>query len=212
MRKKPHTLNKNSLPMLKTTNNITGFIKRRIYNPFRLSNTFSSTWRFCICSIILILITSSCHTSKKVTNYNYTIEEEKKIEKEEVEEKLHGTEKRILEEAFEWLETPYAYGRQDKGVATDCSGLVMVVFEKAANLKLPRNSAKQAEFSRKIKPNEVKPCDLVFFITNGGEKINHVGIMIDKEKFIHASTHGVRVSSMASDYYKQHFVMFGRVL
>lgn len=160
----------------------------------------------------IVLSTAACSTSRKASKTTYTIEEEKRIEREEVENKLEGAEKKILEEAFEWLETPYVYGRQDKGVATDCSGLVMKVFEKAANLKLPRNSAKQAEYSKKIKPHEVKPCDLVFFITNGGDKINHVGIMIDKEKFIHASSKGVRVSTMESDYYKKHFVQYGRVL
>lgn len=156
------------------------------------------------------LLAGGCGSHKKATKTKYSHSEELKIEKEEV-EILEGDEKRVLEEAFEWLDTPYAFGRQDKGVATDCSGMVMLVYEKAIGCKLPRNSAKQSEFCKHIEHHQVKPGDLVFFITNGGEKINHVGIMIDKQKFIHASTHGVMVSTMESDYYKKHCRGYRRV-
>lgn len=165
----------------------------------------------CIISGACVLALAGCSSHKRVTKYNYTFEQEIKIEEEEVEEKLQGDEKLVLEEAFEWLDTPYEYGRQDKNIATDCSGMVMQVFDKAIGCKIPRNSAKQAEFCHEISHHSIKPGDLVFFITNGGNKINHVGIMIDKEKFIHASSHGVRVSSMESDYYKKHFKQYGRV-
>lgn len=153
----------------------------------------------------------SCRTHQKHVNIHYTHQEELTIEKTEVEEKLKGEEKKVLEEAFEWLDTPYEYGRQDKGKATDCSGMVMCVYETAIDCKLPRNSARQAEFCEDIEHKEIKPGDLVFFITNKGSKINHVGIMIDTEKFIHASSHGVMVSSMLSDYYKTHWKKYGRV-
>lgn len=164
-----------------------------------------------ICVILLgAVVLAGCSTRKHTVRSTYTVQEEKQIEKE-VEKKLSGDELKIIEEAFEWLETPYALGRQDKGVATDCSGLVMVVFEKQIGCKLPRNSAKQAEFCEEIKASKIKPGDLVFFITNNGNKINHVGIMIDETKFIHASSKGVVVSSMETNYYKTHFQKYGRV-
>lgn len=161
--------------------------------------------------MVLGMIGGGCSTHRKTAKQKFTHSEELKIEKDEVEGRLKGDVKKVLEEAFEWLDTPYAFGRQDKGVATDCSGLVMVVFEKTIGCKLPRNSAKQAEFCETVKQRDVKPGDLVFFITNKGDKINHVGIMIDKEKFIHASSRGVVVSSMKSDYYRTHMQKFGRV-
>ena len=160
--------------------------------------------------VACILLVTGCSTHKKSSG-TFTHREELIIQQKEVDENLRGDEKKVLEEAFEWLDTPYAYGRQDKGVATDCSGMVMLVFEKSIGCKLPRNSAKQAEFCKDISQHKVKPGDLVFFITNNGNRINHVGIMIDKEKFIHASTHGVMVSTMESDYYKKHVQKFGRV-
>lgn len=163
------------------------------------------------CLICGILFSAGCSSHKKVKP-TYTKQEELKIEQNEVEGKLKGDELLVLEEAFEWLDTPYAFGRSDKGKATDCSGMVMVVFENTIGCKLPRNSAKQAEFCDEIKHiRDIKPGDLVFFITNSGSKINHVGIMVDRQKFIHASSHGVVVSNMESDYYKTHFIKYGRV-
>lgn len=163
---------------------------------------------------MLVLCMASCgvgkHSVKEKRSKEEFLKEEREIEKK-VERGLKGDEKKIIEEAFEWLETPYVYGRQDKGVATDCSGFVMVTFEKTIGCKLPRNSAKQSEFCEEVEASKIKPGDLVFFITNGGDKINHVGIMIDSVQFIHASSKGVRVSSLESDYYKNHFVCFRRV-
>lgn len=164
-----------------------------------------------IITVSLFVCGCSSHrrTVKRGHHREVTITEQE-IEKE-AERNLKGDEKRVVEEAFEWIGTPYEYGRQDKGVATDCSGMVMLVYEKTLSCKLPRNSAKQAEFCDHIKENQVLPGDLVFFITNGGEKINHVGIMIDQLQFIHAGSHGVTVSSMESTYYKTHVQKYGRV-
>lgn len=161
----------------------------------------------------LAMLATGCSTHRKSTSpqTHFTHEEELKIEEMEVNNRLHGDEKAILVEAFEWLDTPYAYGRQEKGQATDCSGMVMLVFENTIGCKLPRNSAKQADFCNEISERQIKPGDLVFFITNSGSKINHVGIMVDKVKFIHASSKGVIVSSMENDYYHSHFVKYGRV-
>ena len=167
--------------------------------------------------IPVLLGAGGCSSYKQSLKRNHTkseqqIQKEKdeKIEKE-VERHLHGDVKRIIEIAFEWEGTPYEYGHQEKGISTDCSGMVMKVFEEAIDCKLPRNSAKQAEYCEHVSKSHMKPGDLVFFITNGGEKINHVGIMLDETQFIHASSKGVRVSSLESDYYKKHFIRFGRV-
>lgn len=130
----------------------------------------------------------------------------------ELEGSLKHNEVDVMREAIDWLGTPYKYGRQDKNLATDCSGFVMQVFDISLGCKLPRNSAKQAEYCADVSSQSVKPCDLVFFITNGGDRINHVGIMIDNKRFIHASSSkGVVVSSLESGYYQTRLQKFGRV-
>lgn len=120
---------------------------------------------------------------------------------------------KIVEEAMSWLGTPYKYAGSEKGKGTDCSGMVLRVYEDVAGLKLPRNSKKQSEFCRRLKRKDVRPGDLVFFAT-GKDKgtVSHVGIMVDDNQFIHASTKkGVILSEMTTPYYQRTFMMFGRV-
>ena len=155
------------------------------------------------------------------TSYKHTIkrhhqqterEREDKRTIQKIQKELNGDEKKILHEAGEWLGTPYYYGRQDKSVATDCSGFVMQVFNTAIDCKLPRNAAKQAEYCKHISHRQIKAGDLVFFSIGKDGKISHVGIMIDEKNFIHASSSkGVVISSMESNYYKKRFKKYGRV-
>ena len=119
----------------------------------------------------------------------------------------------IAEEALTWIGTPYAYGASTKGKATDCSGMVLVVYKQIANINMPRNSAKQADFCHDLKENEVSVGDLVFFATGKDKnQISHVGIMLDNIRFVHASaSKGVIVSDMSTPYYRRTFKKYGRV-
>lgn len=164
----------------------------------------------CALLMAVLAISGGCKSHKKTVRNTFTPQEEIIIERE-AESSLKGEELRVIEEAFEWMNTPYVYGGEEKGKGTDCSGMVMVIYEKTIGCKLPRISYKQAEFCEEINEHHVKPGDLVFFITNSGNRINHVGIMIDDKKFIHASSHGVVISTMEGDYYKAHFQKYGRV-
>ena len=121
--------------------------------------------------------------------------------------------KKLLEEAMTWLGTPYKYGASEKGRGTDCSGMILMTYLNVTGIKLPRNSAKQGEFCKKIKKEKVKAGDLVFFATGKDKsKISHVGMMVDKTKFIHASSSkGVIISEITTPYYERSFIMFGRV-
>lgn len=126
---------------------------------------------------------------------------------------LHGDRRRLLEEAITWLGTPYKYAGQEKGICADCSGFVMQVYLTELDIKLPRNSAKQAEFCKTLKKKDVQPGDLVFFAT-GKEagRVTHVGMMLDDVSFIHASSSkGVVVSRMDNPWYSTRFVKYGRV-
>lgn len=121
--------------------------------------------------------------------------------------------KKIAEESITWLGTPYGYGHCEKGVSTDCSGLVIAVYESIADIKLPRNSAEQADYCENLREKDVDMGDLVFFATgNDKKKVSHVGIMLDGEKFIHASgSKGVIISEMTTPYYRRTFIKYGKV-
>lgn len=168
-----------------------------------------------VCAITM----TSCHTTKKSSAdyYQQQIDQLGQIP-DNGRTNRHNTKpnklrKKIVDEAYTWLGTPYAYARAEKGIATDCSGMVLQVYEKIAGVKLPRNSAKQAEFCKSIKKKDVTIGDLVFFATGSNtDKISHVGIMIDNDNFIHASsTKGVCISKVSQPYFTRTFKGYGRV-
>ncbi|MDE7462198.1 MAG: C40 family peptidase [Muribaculaceae bacterium] len=157
-----------------------------------------------------MLIFSSCRTKAKIPYPgNHTVRQEVVG----YTGKLHGDRKRIVEEACDWIGTPYKYAGAEKYVGADCSGMVLRVYESVTSIKLPRNSAKQSEFCKSLKRSEVKPGDLVFFATGKSpDRISHVGIMIDEDAFVHSSTkRGVVIASVSSPYFQKTFMGFGRV-
>ncbi|MCH5228823.1 MAG: C40 family peptidase [Muribaculaceae bacterium] len=167
--------------------------------------------------LLLFLFTlsiTSCKSHKKNRHDDTTyIGEQVEVKKKKKEKKGNSIGEKIAAESLTWLGTPYGYGHQEKGIATDCSGLVLVVYELIAEVKLPRNSAQQADFCKDLKEKEIKPGDLVFFATGKDKKkVSHVGVMIDEEKFVHASSSkGVILSEMSTPYYRRTFIKYGRV-
>lgn len=116
---------------------------------------------------------------------------------------------RLLEHVDEWYGTRYRYGGTTKS-GIDCSAFVQAVYLSAFALSLPRTARDQYRNSRIISATEMKTGDLVFFNTTGG--ISHVGIYLQNNKFIHASTSlGVTISDMFDPYYLRRFVGIGRI-
>ncbi|MCM1452187.1 MAG: C40 family peptidase [Clostridium sp.] len=119
----------------------------------------------------------------------------------------------LLDEAYSWQGTPYKYGKSQKHKGTDCSGFIMEAFNNALGLKLPRNSAKQAEACRVIKRKDLQPGDLVFFHARGSRKVSHVGLYVGEDCMLHASSsHGVMVSRLSDPYWQRAFHSCGRIL
>lgn len=92
--------------------------------------------------------------------------------------------------------------------AFDCSGLVVYSYRKATGKTLPRTSYSQRSAIRRVKPQNRKPGDLVFFNGNG-----HVAIYMGKNKIVHASnpSRGVRIDSI-SGWYRGTLGSYGRVV
>lgn len=164
-------------------------------------------------ALCIMLLTGSCHTAKKKDHRDRPKIETVNKSKNKKAGKLKGEQKRIVEEALEWVGTPYRYGGSEKGRGADCSGTALKVYENATGVKLPRTSRQQAEYCKKISKKDVEPGDLVFFATGKNPKvISHVGIMIDDVNFVHASTKkGVIISDMNTPYYQRTFIMYGKV-
>jgi cell wall-associated NlpC family hydrolase len=121
--------------------------------------------------------------------------------------------KKLYKELKRWLGTPYAYAEHTCGEGTDCSGMVMEVYQEVYGIKLHRNSAKMLEMNCSvIDLDDLREGDLVFFVTSSDGHVSHVGIYLKDNKFVHASSsRGVTVDDLRQNYYATHFHSAARV-
>ena len=87
-------------------------------------------------------------------------------------------------------------------------GYVSYVYKKAIDHTLPAGSKNQFSSGGGLLVNydQLKPGDLMFFSHNG-RSIQHVGIFIDNNHFIHAPRTGRRISiDEVGRYWKQKFI------
>ncbi len=112
----------------------------------------------------------------------------------------------LVETARRFVGTPYRWGGNSPKDGFDCSGLTMTVY-RLNGLELPRSSREQYLLGTPVSREELRGGDLVFFATNGGNRISHVGIYSGQDRFIHAPGRGkyIRTTSMSNSYFKSHF-------
>lgn len=108
----------------------------------------------------------------------------------------------------EWMGTRYRLGGSSKD-GIDCSALMQILFTGLYGITLPRTAREQYQFSKKISRTELKEGDLVFFNTVGG--VSHVGMYLQNNKFIHASSGGVTISDLYEEYWMKRFIGVGRI-
>lgn len=113
----------------------------------------------------------------------------------------------VVEYAKQFLGCKYVYG----GTTTngfDCSGFTQFVY-KHFGVNLNRTAA--AQYSNGTSVTNLQAGDLVMFGKSG---INHVGIYIGGNTFIHAAnpSRGVTTDTLASGYYKTNYVGARRII
>jgi len=87
--------------------------------------------------------------------------------------------------AIKYLNAPYLWGGKSP-FGIDCSGFVQMVY-KICGYRLFRDSWQQANQGKSFRTFEQsKPGDLIFF-KNAEGKVNHVGILLEGDRIIHAS-------------------------
>lgn len=114
----------------------------------------------------------------------------------------------LLKLIDEWFGTRYRLGGTSK-TGIDCSALMQVFFSALYGVSLPRTAREQYQASRRISRTELKEGDLVFFNTTGG--VSHVGMYLQNNKFVHASSSGVTISDLFDDYWMKRFIGVGRM-
>jgi lipoprotein Spr len=107
----------------------------------------------------------------------------------------------------QWLGTRYRLGGCTKD-GIDCSALVQILYVTNFGINLPRTAREQYDATKRISRTDLKEGDLVFFNTQGG--VSHVGVYLQNNKFVHASSGGVTISDLFEPYWERRFIGVGR--
>ncbi len=172
------------------------------------------------CFIIVLLGIQSCKHHKTITTTDTkdtkTVETTKKTSiKKQYAEKLGVTESAIsnillYEFINEWLGVPYKYAGKNKS-GIDCSGLTSTLYANVYKKTISPATKFLIEEVKKIKQSELREGDLVFFNIES-TKPTHVGVYLQNNKFVHASSkRGVMISDLNEPYFKKYFMTGGRV-
>jgi cell wall-associated NlpC family hydrolase len=108
----------------------------------------------------------------------------------------------LTRSALRFIGTPYVFG----GTSTsgfDCSGYTQHVFA-MLGISLPRTADAQF-YAGHPTVGGVVPGDLVFFQTYLPGP-SHVGIYLGGGRFIHSSSHGVRISGLGESYWASRYL------
>ena len=115
---------------------------------------------------------------------------------------------RIISVAKEKLGKRYVWGASGNKNTYDCSSFVKYVYRKNG-IDLPRTSIMQSKVGKFVKRDELRKGDLIFFDTSKRRRgyVNHVGIYIGNNKFIHASSakKKVVITSLDKTFYSNRY-------
>ncbi len=193
------------------------FIMKRLRQKHKSrSNTLFQNWKGwgAVCCLTLVLFLSSCHSSRSLYK-NVDMRELARAGLAlgfDIEEHDNW---QLMIESSKWLGVPYKYAGNTKS-GVDCSGFTSAIYKTVYGKQLHRRSVDQYTMDcRSVNRSSLSSGDLVFFATSGKKtagNINHVGIYLKNNKFIHASSsRGVVVDDLSSSYYVQNWVSGGKV-
>ena len=124
--------------------------------------------------------------------------------------------RRMITEAEKYLGMPYVWGGSSPSTSFDCSGFVSWVINHSGNgWSVGRLGAKGLKgICDIIPPSEAKPGDLIFFHHTydapDPSDATHVGIYVGDGMMIHCGN-PISYASTESNYWRQHFLCFGRI-
>ncbi len=113
----------------------------------------------------------------------------------------------LTRSAMRFIGTPYVFGGTSP-TGFDCSGYTQHVFA-MLGISLPRTADAQYYAGRPTKGG-IAAGDLVFFQTYLPGP-SHVGIYLGGGRFIHSSSHGVRISALRESYWAARYLGAKRV-
>jgi cell wall-associated NlpC family hydrolase len=179
---------------------------------------------------VLIIVLDSCHSSKKLTKTgnptkNKTVNaksSEKYAPRNKYDTYIKNkyssiigvskeriSNKRLYSFVDQWYGVPYRFaGNTRQGV--DCSDFASILLKTVYGVSMSGGVGDFYKQSKHISKSEMREGDLVFFNING-KMLEHMGIYLQNNKFVHASVHsGVTIDDLDEPYYKKYYYKSGR--
>lgn len=142
-----------------------------------------------VAMVLLIILVAGCSSTRKSTR---------------------SPEARLMESYNKWKGTPYRLGGNSLS-GVDCSAFVQIVMRDQFGVQLPRTTDQQLRTGQRVRKNRLRTGDLIYFRTS--RTTLHVGIMVDRQRFMHASTSsGVMISSINERYWSRRYIGGRRVI
>jgi len=160
--------------------------------------------------VSVVLLFAACGPSKKITKEPQT----KSIQ--ETYAAILKVERRSISNiqlySFidEWYGIPYKYGaKSKKGI--DCSNFVVLLYENVYKKNISGTASSLYQQCKNVSRSNLKEGDLVFFKIDS-DNVSHVGVYLQNNKFVHASTkRGIVISDLDEEYYKKNFYKGGKL-
>ncbi len=136
----------------------------------------------------LILLIYACGATKSVTPLD----------------KTHQVRMEIVDYADNYVGTKYKYAGRSPKSGFDCSGFTYYVMQ-PFDINLPTSSKMQEDTGSKVKVENTRPGDLIFFRRSKAGKVFHVALVYSNDrdglKVIHSTNRGVVIDDIMNNSY-----------
>lgn len=150
--------------------------------------------------LVLMLFVSACSSRKHTVKPNTAARA--------AEVMAHLKSKPLYRFINDWTGVQYRLGGLDKK-GIDCSGFALLLQKDIYGNSLPRRSRDQADVVKEKGIGSLNEGDLIFFSFGGGP-VDHVGVYLNNNFFVHASTtRGVVVDDLSIPAYQKAIVKAG---
>ncbi|WGQ11224.1 NlpC/P60 family protein [Pedobacter gandavensis] len=159
--------------------------------------------RFKLLLFLMVLLVFSACSTRKNTNVNTAAARAAVVMSQLKSKPLY----RFIND---WTGVRYRLGGLDKR-GIDCSGFALLLQKNIYGNELPRRSSDQAAVIRTKSMGQLKEGDLIFF-SFGGRAVDHVGVYLKDNFFVHASTtRGVIIDDLSMPAYQKAMVKAGSI-
>ncbi|MFL5763832.1 MAG: C40 family peptidase [Bacteroidia bacterium] len=157
---------------------------------------------------------SSCRSHKETVSKDPEVKESKNVRKKYAvllnvdPDKVDNI--KLYSFIDDWYGVPYKYGGKAKS-GIDCSNFTCTLYANVYGRSISGTSSSLYEQCKTVSKKDLEEGDLIFFKIDS-DKISHIGVYLQNNKFVHATTKkGVMIDDLDEAYYQKYYYKSGRL-